>query len=86
MKHYTTPTIPTAEYAKIQSRKREIPKIKKDIDATAKNTAEQIFYFESLNLPKQERQELNQFVQLIEIMIVKAFKEGYIRGKYEAET
>ena len=86
MSKYTLPTINTTKYAEIQTKMREIPLLRKSVEQKAKEAAEQIFYFETINLPKKEKQELNQYIQLIEIMLIKAFSNGTILGKYIQEV
>ena len=86
MSKYTLPTIDMAKYADIQTKMREIPFLRKKVEAKAKEDAEQIFYFETISLPKREKQELNQYIQLIEIMLIKAFSNGAVLGKYIQEV
>ena len=86
MSKYTLPTINTTKYAEIQTKMREIPLLRKSVEQKARETAEQIFYFETINLPKKEKQELNQYIQLIEIMLIKAFSNGAVLGKYIQEV
>jgi len=83
---YTLPEIDMAEYTDIQTKMREISLLRKSIEQKAKEEAEQIFYFETINLPKKEKQELNQYIQLIEIMLIKAFSNGAVLGKYIQEV
>ena len=86
MSKYTLPIIDTAKYAELQTKMREIPLFRKSVEQKAKEAAEQIFYFETINLPKKEKQELNQYAQLIEIMLIKAFSNGAVLGKYIQEV
>ena len=86
MSKYTLPIVDTVKYADIQTKMREIPFLRKKVEAKAKEDAEQIFYFETINLPKREKQELNQYVQFIKIILIKAFSNGAVLGKYIQEV
>ena len=86
MSKYTLPEIDITKYTDIQTKMREISLLRKSVEAKAKEVAQQVFYFETINLPKQEKQELNQYIRLIEIMLIKAFSNGAVLGKYIQEV
>ena len=86
MSKYTLPIIDTAKYAELQTKMRNITLFRKEIETKAKENAEQIFYFETINLPKQEKHDLDQYIQLIKIMLEKAFSNGAVLGRYIQEV